>query len=124
MKWLVRDHIPAPEGDQNDRNETADDPADGFGALSFEFIAQAGANLAADQPAQRAAKEKADNCEDRRADEEADIFSGDGGSNADREETADSADDGAGECSYIGFTETGFTHGAKISQNDVKSNDG
>jgi hypothetical protein len=118
----MRGHIPAQEGDENDRNEAADDAADSFCALGVEFAAKAGTNLAADEPAECAANNKAENCQDGCANEQPDIIPGDGRPNADGKETADGAYDSPSERAHAGFTKTWFPHRAKISQNCSKSN--
>jgi hypothetical protein len=115
-------HIPTQQSDENDRNEPTDDAADGFGALGVEFAAETGANLPSDEPAQCAANNEAKNCQDRCANEEADIISGDRRPDSDGKEAANGADHSPSECAHVGFTKGGFTHSANYSSVSYKCN--
>ncbi len=114
-------HVPTPKGDQDDWNETADDAANGFGALGVELSAKSRTELTADQPAECAADNETENCEDRRANEQANIFTSDSRSDADSKEAANGADDSTGECAHVGFTKGGSAHKAKVSHKSYVS---
>src|SRR5882724_2976808 len=121
-KYLARSHIPAPQRDQENRNETANYPADGFGPLSVEFSAHARANLPADKPAEWTANKQADNRKNRRADKQADVLCRDGRSDANGKQAANGANNSARKRAHVCFAETRFTHQAKVSHNVSKCN--
>lgn len=95
ITFLARGHVPTPESDQQNWNQAADDPANGFGALGIEFSADARANLAADEPAEWAANQQADNRKNGCPDEQSNILSRDGRSDADGKKAADGANNSA-----------------------------